>query len=58
MINVVVGVKFVGFMWCQSLMIQRGVVGGDWQVTMREEERAPMILLLEILHKVISVGYL
>ena len=31
---------FLGFMWFQNLMMQREAVGGDWQGTMKEEERA------------------
>ncbi|PNX84703.1 hypothetical protein L195_g040766, partial [Trifolium pratense] len=38
-------------MLCQNLMIQREVVEGDLQGTMREEERAPKILLRGIPHK-------
>jgi hypothetical protein len=50
--NVVVGSGSLGSMLCQNLMIQKEVVEGDWQGTMREEERAPMILLGGIPHKV------
>jgi len=50
--NVVVGTGSLGSILYQNLMIQREVVEGDWQGTMREEERALMILLGGIPHKV------
>lgn len=56
--NVVMGTGSLGSMLYQNLMIQKEVVEGDWQGTMREEERAPMILLGGIPHKVKLDSYL